>query len=278
MKKKAVIFSPIIILSIISVVLTATFIPVRNSLYTRKNLELTYDGAYYDSETASEYGQWHYEKTYAGYEYYLFIPEKFRKDVKNENAKLPLIVVFHGSGEKGASLGKYGRKFINEEFQKNIHPEGAAVLIILSRISYFTDPKGTSLLIQNICIKNKCLDKTNIIGYGFSQGAKFVVELACAEPALFRAVISGSGFYNITRKELISVLPVQFYSAVSENDKGIFEQGCIVGRLCGRWCKNSYYKQYEQRWHFWVELDDKLADGDETVMDWLVKIVNSSEK
>lgn len=269
MKKKAVIISSIIIFC-----LTAGFFLLRNFLYTRKSLELTFDGAYYYSQTESDYGKWHYEKTYAGHEYYLYLPEKYRNDRKNESAKIPLIVVFHGSDEKGSSLVKYGRKFITEEFQNKIYPEGAAVLVILSRINYFTDPHGTCLLIQNICIKNKCIDKTNIIGYGFSQGAKFVVELACAEPQLFRAVISGSGFYNITFRELVSVLPVQFYSAVSENDKGIFEQGSIVGKLCGRWCKNSYYKQYEQRWHFWVELEDKLSDGDKTVMDWLVKLVN----
>ena len=268
--KKRIIIIPVVIIAVIAV----AFVLVRNFLYTRKPLELTFDGAYYYNEVASEYGQWHYEKTHAGYEYYLYLPEKYRNDIKNENAKLPLVVVFHGSTETGASLGKYGRKFINQDFQKNIYPEGAAVLVILSRIEYFTDPHGTSLLIQNVCIKNKCIDKTNIIGYGFSQGAKFVVELACAEPHLFRAVISGSGFYHITAKELISVMPVQFYSAVSENDKGIFEQGSVVGKLCAKWCKNSYYKQYPSRWHFWVEMDDKLSDGDETVMDWLVKLVN----
>lgn len=261
------------------VLLTTALFTTHHSLYKRKTLELTFDGAYYWTEKTSQYGQWLYEKVPAGHEYFLYLPEKYRNNNQDVNGKLPLIVVFHGSDEKSSSLSKYGRQFISQEFQNSIYPEGTAVLVILSRINYFTDPHSTSLLIQNICIKNKCIDKTNIIGWGFSQGAKFVVELACFEPALFRAVISGSGFYNIKARELVKVLPVQFYSAVSENDKGIFEQGSVVGRLCGKWCINSRYVQYKSRWHFWVELTDKTGrtnkDGtEETVMDWLVHLVN----
>lgn len=267
--KKRLIIIPAVLLSII----VCTVFSVKE-LYSRKNIDFTFDAAYYWPEKKSAYGEWLYEKIPAGHEYYLYIPQKFRNALQNEDAKLPMIVVFHGSDEKGASLGKYGRLFIDPDFQKEVYPEGCAVLVILSRINYFTDPHSTSLLIQNICIKNKCIDKTKIVGYGFSQGAKFVVELACAEPALFKAVISGSGFYQISLKELLSVLPVNFYSAISENDKGIFEQGNRTGRMCGRFCKNSRYVQYEQRWHFWVELKDTTGHGNETVTDWLKEILS----
>lgn len=273
MKKK------IILLCSVFFVLTSAFFCIRHYLYSRKTMDFTFDAAYYWPEKSSSYSPWLYEKLPAGHEYYLFLPEKYRKDRNNENAKLPLIVIFHGSDEKGASIGKYGRKFINKEFQQSIFPEGCAVMVLHSRINYYTDPHSTSLLIQNVVLKNKCIDKTNIIGYGFSQGAKFVVELACYEPALFRAVISGSGFYQITAKELISVLPVQFYFAISENDKGIFEQGSPTGIKLGKYCKNSRYVQYPQRWHFWVELNDRTGrinkDGsEETCMQWLTEIVN----
>lgn len=243
-------------------------------LYVRKPMKFNFDAAYFWAEKKVYVDNWLYEELPSGHDYFLFLPEKYRKDKDNESAKLPLIVVFHGSDEKYSSLRKYGRQFVTKDFQKKIYPEGAAVLVILSRINYFTDPASTSLLIQNIALRNKCIDKTNIIGYGFSQGAKFVVELACHEPRLFRAVISGSGFYDISLRELISVLPVQFYSAVSKNDKGIYEQGRRVGKLCGKWCKNSHYIEYETRGHFWVELNDKTSNGDETVTDWLIKIVN----
>lgn len=257
----------------------AIFSLIGKFLYARKSMAFTFDAAYYWPNKLVSYGQWLYEKTPAGHEYYLYLPEKYRNDRNNENAKLPLIVVFHGSDERGVTLYKYGRSFITKDFQDNVYPEGVAVLVILSRINYFTDPHSTSLLIQNIVLKNACIDQKNIVGWGFSQGAKFVVELACEEPRLFKAVISGSGFYNISIKELISVLPVQFYSAVSENDKGIYEQGSRVGKLCGKWCKNSRYVQYEKRWHFYVEMNDKTGKKnrdltDETCFDWLKNILS----
>lgn len=244
------------------------------SLYTRKPMDFTFDAAYYWTDKVSQNGVWRYELLPTGHEYYLYLPEKYRNDNNNESARLPLIVIFHGSGEKAMSLVKHGRSFISDDFQKNIYSEGAAVLVLHSRIGYFTDPHSMSLLIQNIVLRNKCIDQTNIIGYGFSQGAKYVVELACHEPRLFRGVISGSGFYQISIKELISLLPVSFYSAISENDKGIFEQGNMTGKLCAKWCRNSRYMQYPSRWHFWVELNDKTGKGDETVQDWLIDIVN----
>lgn len=257
--------------------LAAALFAIKN-LYTRKPLELAFDAAYYFSEESSKSGAWAYEKSFSGHQYYLYLPPEYREDSDNPEAKLPLIVAFHGSDEKGQAF-KYGRIFTDQNFQEKIYPKGAAVLLIFSRINYFTDPHGTGLLIQNVCIKNKCIDKEKIVGYGFSQGAKFAAEMACAEPELFRAVVSGSGFYQMTPKEILRVLPIQFYWANSEDDKGIFEQGMPTGRRVARFCKNSRYVQYKTRHHFYVELKDKSGrknkDGsDETFMDWLCSVVN----
>ena len=275
MKKK--ITGAVIALAAVVVAAAALFAAIK-SLYSRRPLDLTFDAAYYFSEESSASGVWAYEKSFSGHQYYLYLPPQYRTDNDDQSAKLPLIVAFHGSDEKGQAF-KYGRIFTGEDFQQKIFPKGAAVLLIFSRINYFTDPHGTALLIKNVCIKNKCLDPTNIVGYGFSQGAKFVAEMACAEPELFRAVVSGSGFYQMTPKEILRVLPIQFYWANSEDDKGIFEQGMPTGRRVARFCKNSRYVQYKTRHHFYVELKDKTGrlnkDGsDETFMDWLCFVVN----
>ena len=275
MKKK---ITGAVIAATVALVLAAALFAAIKSLYSRRPLDLTFDAAYYFSEDSSKSGIWAYEKSFSGHQYYLYLPPQYRTDNDDQSAKLPLIVVFHGSDEKGQAF-KYGRIFTGEDFQKKIHPKGAAVLLIFSRINYFTDPHGTALLIKNVCIKNKCLDPTNIVGYGFSQGAKFAAEMACAEPELFRAVVSGSGFYQMTPKEIFRVLPIQFYWANSEDDKGIFEQGMPTGRRVARFCKNSRYVQYKTRHHFYVELKDKTGrknkDGsDETFMDWLCSVVN----
>ena len=247
--------------------------------YTRKPLEFTFDAAYNQCVKSYDGNPWRYEELPTGHKYYLYLPEDYRKDKDNEDAKIPLIVVFHGSCEKAAAL-KYGRFFISEDFQKKIYPKGAAVLATMSRIDYYTDPASMSLLIQNVVLKNKCIDPTNIIGYGFSQGAKFVAEVACKEPRLFRGIICGSGFYQMSAREILSILPVSVYWATSENDKGIFEQSYKTGRRCGFLCRNSRYIQYKSRWHFYVELKDetgkklKNPDRNETMQDWLISVVN----
>ena len=255
----------------------AALLDIKN-LYTRKPLELTFDAAYYFSEESSKSGIWAYEKSFSGHQYYLYLPPEYRENNDDPEAKLPLIVAFHGSDEKGQAF-KYGRIFTDQNFQEKIYPKGAAVLLIFSRVNYFTDPHGTGLLIQNVCIKNKCIDKEKIIAYGFSQGAKFAAELACAEPSLFKAVVSGSGFYQMSVSEIARVLPIRFYWANSEDDKGIFEQGMPTGRRVARFCKGSRYVQYQTRHHFYVELKDKTGrlnkDGsEETFMDWLCEAVN----
>ena len=273
MKKLVVILS--LVFGCILVVTSACI----KSAYTRKSMDFTFDAAYYWPEEELDINEWKYRKYPAGFMTYLYLPEKYRNNFDSVDSKIPLVVVFHGSDEKWASLHKFGHKFILPEVQARISPEGAAVLVILSRANYFTDPAGTSLMIQNICIKNTCIDRSRILGYGFSQGAKFVVELACHEPRLFKAVMSGSGFYQMRVMELVKVLPVCFYFATAENDSGIFEQGSPTGKLCARWCRNSRYVEYKERRHFFIELHDKTGvkneDGtDETCIDWISKVIN----
>ncbi|MBP5695573.1 MAG: hypothetical protein J6X11_02875 [Treponema sp.] len=242
-------------------------------LYTPKKLKLNFDAAYYWSTKKFDDSTWSYREYATGHKYFLYLPEKYKNDKDNAKAKLPLIVTFHGSMEQAKAVS-YARTFITPEFQKEVYPEGCAVLAVVARIGYFTDPHSMSLLIQNVLLQNLCIDPTNIVAWGFSQGAKYAVELACHEPHLFRGVISGSGFYQMSLKELLTVLPVSFYFATSENDKGIFEQGSPTGKMCGFWCRNSRYVQYKSRYHFWVELKDKTGHGEETAQDWIKAVVN----
>ena len=242
-------------------------------LYSPKKIKPTFDAAYYWTTKEFDDTTWLYREYATGHKYFLYLPPKYRNDKNNANAKIPLIVTFHGSMEQAKAVS-YARVFTAEDFQKNVYPEGCAVLAVVARIGYFTDPHSMSLLIQNVLLQNLCIDSTNVIAWGFSQGAKYAVELACHEPRLFRGVISGSGFYQMSLKELLTVLPVSFYFATSENDKGIFEQGSPTGKMCGFWCRNSRYVQYKSRYHFCVELKDKTGRGDETAFDWIKSVVN----
>ena len=116
--------------------------------------------------------------------------------------------------------------------------------------------------------------------YGSEQGVDLEAFARICErhtgsglTALFKAVISGSGYYQITHRELLKVLPIQFWFGLSKNDKGIYEQGCTTGPLLEKFCKNSVYAEYENRGHFWVELDDVAPGSGRVFLEWLDKVL-----
>lgn len=262
----------IFIIAGIVVFLSAALALAVKALYTRRTLgELTFEPDYYWAEEKCETDKWDFRKTYAGYDYFLYIPPEFKDDRHNESAGLPMVVIFHGSESKGISLGRYGRMFTDKKIQDIRH---CAVLVLLARCGYYSDCHDTSMLIQNVMIQNECIDRKNVIAFGHSQGAYYAVKLACYEPRLFKAVISGSGYYQITYRELLKVLPIQFWFGISRNDKGIYEQGCTTGPLLQKYCRNSVYAEYEKRGHFWVEPKDVAPGSGEVFLEWLDKVLN----
>ena len=264
MKSKNKVFFAIAIF----VLVFLTFFAVK--IFSRKDLPLNFDSDYYWAVKTFDDSLWFYEKVPAGFEYYLYIPPEFRNDRHNEAAKLPLIITFHGSGNKGIARGRFGRMFIDPKIQ-NI--KKCAVLVLLSRGDYYSNCCDTSLVIQNILLKNECIDRKRVIGYGHSQGAEFVVKLACFEPGLFKAVISGSGYYQPSFLELLCLRPIRFYWKISKYDKGIYEQGYKTGRLLKRFCKDSVNIELDSREHCWVELDDLIPGTDMTFLDWFKSVV-----
>ena len=190
----------ILITAGVLVFLAGVFALTVKHLYTRKTLgDLVFEPDYYWPEEKSDAGKWKFRKTYAGYDYFLYLPPQYKDDQHNAEAKLPLFVLFHGSYDKGIALGRYGRMFAGQEVQ-SIRP--CAVLVLLARVGYYSDCHDTSMLIQNVLMQNECIDKTSIIAYGHSQGAYYAVKMACYQRELFKAVISGSGYYTVTKKGL----------------------------------------------------------------------------
>lgn len=258
--------------AIVIILLLASFLLLAARLSSRRPFVLNYDADYYWAETSYQDSVWYYEKLIAGFEYFLYLPPEYRDDRHNTEAKLPMVVTFHGSCAKYESIGKFGRMFLDPKIQ-NI--KKCAVLVLYARGDYFSDCHDVSLLIQNLLLRNECIDRKCVIGFGHSQGAEFVVKLACAEPGLFKAVISGSGYYNPTFRELLGILPVRFYWKISKYDKGIYEQGYKAGRLLKRFCKDSVNVELESREHCWVELDDVVPDSGRTFLDWYKSAVTS---
>ncbi|MCQ2611495.1 MAG: hypothetical protein MJ169_07065 [Treponema sp.] len=236
-----------------------------------KELDLTYDTDYYYTVDSKPFGQWKYEKLLAGYSYYLYLPPEARGNENDESLKIPLIVTFHGSCSKGSNYSRYGTMFINSKIQNIRH---CAVLVLNARGEYYYNLEDTALVIENLLMRNLCLDKTNVIGFGHSQGAYFVSRLSFYKPELFCAVISGSGYYQPTFLELLKCRHVNYWWGNSQNDLGIYEQGHPTGLKIRRWCKNSFYAEYESRGHFWVELNDVCPGTDVTFLDWFKSVVN----
>jgi predicted peptidase len=207
--------------------------------------------------------------TPSGIHYNLYIPEGLDRD--DAEPSVPLIVVFHGSTEKAVVKDRYGRLFTNKAVQEKLGKNGAAVLAVQSRVEYYSDPHAYARLIKNVLQQHRCIDGRRIAGYGFSQGAAFVIELAMHDPGLFKAVAAGSSYYSASVPELFRAARVRFYYATSRNDAGIYEQGHRTGQILAAICPDSRYVEYERRGHFFIEPKDSSGRGEETFLDWLAR-------
>ena len=254
-----------IALSIALACLAAAFL-LAAALRYRPASKAEYDAAYWP-DNKSRSGPWLWAMTPAGIDYNLYIPEGL--DIEDPTVRIPMIVAFHGSTGKAAAKDRFGRLFTNPDVQKALDENGAAVLIVQSRLEYFSDPHAYARLVGNVALEHRCIDPARIAGYGFSQGAAFVQELAMYDPSLFRAVASGSSYYSASAGELFRAARVRFYCATSKNDQGIYEQGHLTGRALSLICPGSRYVEYDKRGHFFIEPRDRTGRGDETFLDWL---------
>lgn len=236
------------------------------ALRIRAENVLEYDPAYRPEKKLQADG-WLWAMTPSGIVYNLYIPEETKREGKPSS--IPLIVVFHGNGGKAGAKDRFGRLFSASDVQKSFGSSGAAVLALQSRVEYFSDPHAYARLIKNVVMEHKEIDKTRIAGYGFSQGAAFVQELAMYDPSLFKAVASGSSYYSASIGELFRASGVKFYCATSRNDKGIYEQGHTTGEILSVLCPDSRYVEYETRGHFYITPEDTSGRGSETFIEWL---------
>ena len=253
-------------LATMTVCVALAIVAIYAALRVRPAIKLEYDAAYWPEKTVHT-GDWYFCITPAGITYNLYIPPAMdREDAK---PSIPLIVVFHGSTGKATAKDRFGRLFTDAKAQQKLDPNGAAVLVLQSRVEYFSDPHSYARLIKNIVMEHRCIDKERIAGYGFSQGAAFVHELSMYEPGLFRAAVTGSSYYAASPWQLLRASRVRFYCALSRNDQGIYEQGVGTARALAAICPKSRYVEYETRGHFHVEMPDKTGHGNETFVDWL---------
>lgn len=127
------------------------------------------------------------------------IKAKFQKEVKkvqqitylldypqNTNAKVPLIVFLHGSGERGTDLEMV--KAHSPFTYKNLIKEPVAILAPQCPPNVWWDTEAVYHLIKEIQQKYK-IDESRIILTGLSMGGWGTLKLAMEHPDLFSAVV-----------------------------------------------------------------------------------------
>lgn len=228
------------------------------------------DLAYWPSQSLVS-GAWTQVMTPSGINYHLYIPPK--AGAEGESGGIPLIVVFHGSTGKGIAKERYGQLFSNDTSQAYFGDKGAAVLVVQSRLEYFTDTAAYARLIDNVLIGNPLISRSRTALWGFSQGAAFALELAMAEPGLFRAAAIGSSYYRASAVKLLRARKLKVWYATARNDKRIWEQGHRTGKLLAAICPDSKYVEYESRGHFFIEPSDE--SGGEAFIEWLARVLES---
>lgn len=127
------------------------------------------------------------------------IKAKFQKEVKkvqqitylldypqNTNAKVPLIVFLHGSGERGTDLEMV--KAHSPFTYKSLIKEPVAILAPQCPPNVWWDTEAVYHLIKEIQQKYK-IDESRIILTGLSMGGWGTLKLAMEHPDLFSAVV-----------------------------------------------------------------------------------------
>ena len=155
----------------------------------------------------------------------------------DESKKYPLVIVLHGSGERGNDNEKqlvHGASlFANTENRRNfpaivIFPQcpsngfWAPVSWENNKFSYVMKSKPTEpmqLVIRLIkdLVKTKAVDSKRMYVTGLSMGGMGTFDLICRYPNIFAAAAPICGGVNIERLAKIKNMPVRIYHGAADN-------------------------------------------------------------
>jgi polyhydroxybutyrate depolymerase len=111
----------------------------------------------------------------------------------DEARAYPVVVMFHGWSSKGRSLESW--------FKMEDHVAGAAFTVYPDSKGPSWDFAGTQDLdftagVLDALADEWCVDRANVLAFGFSYGARFVHHLGCKRPDLVRAIAAGGGSWD----------------------------------------------------------------------------------
>lgn len=181
------------------------------------------------------------------------------KTEQKDTKKVPLIVVFHGSGAVGndniAQLGILAKLWAMPEI-KSSYPAYVLVPQFLTRSSNYVEDKQRGVLtsVAQPCLETALqlidslkttlnIDVTRIYALGFSMGGSSVTNVLSARPDLFAAGISISGIPQFDKAKTLSNLPLWLMHGNLDNENPFASDA-------------QFYKDFKSKKRFW-EFDGK---------------------
>ena len=205
--------------------------------------------------------------------YRLLKPEQITK-------KVPLIIVFHGSGAVGkdniAQLGILAKLWAMPEIKSN-YPAYVLAPQFLTRSSNYVEDKQRGLLtsVAQPCLETALqlidslktslnVDVTRIYAVGFSMGGSSVINVLSARPDLFAAGISISGIPQFDKAKILSTMPLWLMHGNLDTENPFASDA-------------QFYKELQHKKRFW-EFDGKAHNDifsslilGEAIPKWLFK-------
>lgn len=202
------------------------------------------------------------------------------KPEQENTAKVPLIIVFHGSGAVGkdniAQLGILAKLWAMPEIKSN-YPAYVVAPQFLTRSSNYVEDKQRGVLtsVAQPCLETALqlidslktslnIDLTRIYAIGFSMGGSSVTNVLSARPDLFAAGISISGIPQFDKAKTLSNTPLWLMHGNLDTENPFASDAQL-------------YKEIKHKTRFW-EFDGKAHNDifsslilDEAIPQWLFK-------
>jgi len=140
----------------------------------------------------------------------------------------PVVLTFHGWKSNGRDFERW--------FKMEEHVGGAAFTVYPDSRTGTWDFGGTSDLdltaeILEGLADAYCIDRSRVLAFGFSYGARFVHHLGCKRPNLVRAIVAGAGGWD--KESDCGPMPVLVIHRTRDDDQVI-----SMGKAAaGRWAK-----------------------------------------
>lgn len=223
----------------------------------------SYDATCSVSENIGYFDSGLKELNYLGWNYYLYVPENVKMNVKK-----PLIVFLHGSEERGNNL-KLLNNYGFAKYIKNGQTYDAFVLIPqLPKSKYWTNEVDTTMNIIKKVVNDYNIDETRISLSGFSLGAIGIPSIIKENQNYFSSVVMiAVGGDKKSFAQYFKDIPVRIYAGEKDTKIGNSAQTKTFVNALKKVNNDVEFTVYKNKPHNIVDL--VLKDG--KVPKWMIE-------